>query len=146
MAIVVHVNAEGVGPLDPDVEFLLQRAAVAAFQAAGTADAELSLTLLDDARISELNESYLGHEGPTDVISFALHDEGEPPLGDVYIGHPQAVRQALENGVPTAEELARLAIHGTLHVLGEVHPEGVERLDSPMWRTQERILREVLAP
>ncbi|MBX6362928.1 MAG: rRNA maturation RNase YbeY [Gemmatimonadetes bacterium] len=146
MAIHVHVNAEGVGPLDPDLERLLERAAVAAFQAAGAADAELSLTLLDDAGISELNERYLGHEGPTDVISFALHDEGEPPLGDVYIGHAEALRQARENGVPAAEELARLAIHGTLHVLGEEHPEGAERMDSPMWLTQERILRGVLAP
>ncbi|HET9982044.1 MAG TPA: rRNA maturation RNase YbeY [Longimicrobiales bacterium] len=144
MAILVHINAEGVGPLDPDVELLLERAAAAAFRAAGAADAELSITLLDDAGIAALNERYLGHEGPTDVISFALYDEGEPPLGDVYIGHAQALRQAEQNGVAEPEELARLAIHGTLHVLGEVHPEGDERLDSPMWRAQERILREVL--
>lgn len=144
MAILVHVNAEGVGPLDPDVELLLERAAAATFRAAGAADAELSITLLDDAGIAALNERYLGHEGPTDVISFALYDEGEPPLGDVYIGHAQALRQAKLNGVAESEELARLAIHGTLHVLGEAHPEGDERLDSPMWRAQERILREVL--
>ena len=42
------------------------------------------------------------------------------------------------------EELARLVVHGTLHVLGHDHPEDDSRLRSPMWRRQERLLRRVL--
>jgi probable rRNA maturation factor len=78
------------------------------------------------------------------VITFALHGEGEPPLGDIYVGWEQALRQAADFGVSPAEELARLAVHGTLHVLGYDHPEGPERERSSMWIRQEQILREVM--
>jgi probable rRNA maturation factor len=103
-------------------------------------DAELSVTLLGDRAIAALNAEWLRHDGPTDVIAFPLYEEGEPPVGDVYIGVRQAGRQAAALGVPVSEELARLAIHGTLHVLGFDHPAGPDRVRSPMWREQERIL------
>jgi probable rRNA maturation factor len=79
------------------------------------------------------------------VLSFALHDEGEPPLGDVYVGVEQARRQAAEAGVAETEELVRLAVHGTLHVLGWDHPEEPEaRFRSPMWLRQEALVAEVM--
>jgi probable rRNA maturation factor len=65
-------------------------------------------------------------------------------LGDIYVGYDQATRQAEEAGVPLPEELARLAIHGTLHVLGHDHPEGPERLESAMFRLQEQLVRRVM--
>ena len=104
--------------------------------------AELSLTLLDDDEIRNLNRQYLGHDRPTDVIAFTL---GEPPerVGDVYLGIDQAGRQAREHGETLLHELQRLAVHGTLHVLGHDHPEGEERWDSPMFELQERILSEL---
>ncbi|MFO7259705.1 MAG: rRNA maturation RNase YbeY [bacterium] len=126
------------------LERLLRRAALATFAAEGVTRAELSIALLSDAAIAELNHRYLGHTGPTDVISFPLYEGDEAPVGDVYIGYEQALRQAAALGVPEAEELARLAIHGTLHVLGYDHPEGPGRVRSRMWKRQERILREVM--
>lgn len=134
------------GSLPPARELrrLLTRAVRVTLAAHQVDGAEVSLTLLGDAQIAALNERYLGHEGPTDVISFPLYGPGEPPLGDVYIGVDQALRQALECGVPPAEELARLAVHGTLHVLGCDHPDGPEREKSPMWEKQEAIVREVI--
>lgn len=123
---------------------LITRAARAVLAAHEIADAELSVTLLDDAAIADLNVRFLGCAGPTDVISFPLHAAGEAPLGDVYVGYEQALRQAAELEVPPEEELARLAIHGILHVLGYGHPEGRERESSPMWQVQETILREVM--
>jgi probable rRNA maturation factor len=122
---------------------LLRRAARAAL-AQEVADAELSLTLLDDAGIANLNERWLAHAEPTDVISFPLYEQGEDVIGDVYIGFDQVMRQAREHGVPAREELARVAIHGALHVLGHDHPNGPSRLRSAMWRRQERILAQVL--
>lgn len=104
--------------------------------------AEVSIALVSDAEIASLNEGYLQHDGPTDVISFALHDDGEPPLGDIYIGVEQAARQAAEFGATPAEEVLRLAIHGTLHVLGWEHPEGDGRTESEMFLRQEELLRE----
>jgi probable rRNA maturation factor len=118
---------------------------LAACRHLGASEGELSVALLDDPEISLLNRTHLGHEGPTDVISFALYQPGEPVLGDVYLGYEQAVRQAAEEGVPLAEELVRLAIHGALHVLGLHHPETAEhREGSPMYRLQEALLEGVL--
>jgi probable rRNA maturation factor len=136
---VVEVNLEGHGE-DPRLEDHLRRAVEAALAAGGAAAGALSVTLLDDAHMSELNGLYLGHDGPTDVLSFALHEEGEDPIGDVYIGYDQALRQADEHGEEPWRELARLAIHGTLHVLGHDHPEGDERIDCDMWTLQEQVL------
>ncbi|HVG45903.1 MAG TPA: rRNA maturation RNase YbeY [Longimicrobium sp.] len=107
----------------------------------GVASAEISVALVSDAEIASLNEDYLQHEGPTDVISFALHEEGESPLGDIYVGVDQATRQAAEFDATPAEEVLRLAIHGTLHVLGWEHPEGAGRTESEMFVRQEELLK-----
>ena len=108
-------------------------------------EAELSVALVTDLEIASLNERYLAHHGPTDVISFPLHRPGGPPLGDVYIGVEQAARQAAEAGIDVREEVLRLAVHGTLHILGYEHPETDERNDSPMYRRQETLLASYLS-
>jgi probable rRNA maturation factor len=128
-----------------EVRTLMARAARAALRHEGVRNGEVSITLLDDAEIAEMNRDFLSHDGPTDVISFALYEPGEDPVGDVYVGWDQAVRQAEANGVTPEEELVRLAVHGTLHVLGYDHPDGAERLASEMWQLQEVIVAEVLA-
>lgn len=101
------------------------------------------MTLRDDAAIAELNREYLAHDGPTDVISFALHDAGDSPLGDIYIGFEQALRQADALDIAPHEELMRLTVHGVLHVMGYDHPENGERLHSDMWVLQEQIMNEL---
>lgn len=103
--------------------------------------AELSVAYLGDEEIAALHERHLGRAGPTDVLSFALHDADADPLGDVYVGRDQALRQAAEVGVPPDEEMVRLAVHGTLHVLGHDHPAGAGRARCPMFRLQEEIVR-----
>jgi probable rRNA maturation factor len=115
-------------------------------RAEAVAEAEISVALLGDGEIASMNEQFLSHEGPTDVISFALHEFREdPPLGDVYVGVEQAARQAAEYGVTPAEEVLRLAMHGTLHVLGYEHPDGADRTESEMFARQEELLRSFLA-
>lgn len=103
-------------------------------------DGEVSIAIVSDDTISALNEQYLSHTGPTDVISFPLEDPVRL-VGDIYIGLDQARRQADEVGVAHDQELARLVIHGTLHVLGWDHPEGGS---SPMYNRQEELLRGFL--
>ena len=107
-------------------------------------DGEISLTLLDDDSIRELNLTYLCKNAPTDVISFALHEGDEPVLGDVYVGYEQAAIQAAEAAISVKEELARLSIHGTLHVLGYDHPDTEARSSSEMFVLQERLVRKLL--
>ena len=120
---------------------LAREAVEATLAHGGVEEAEVSVTLLDDEAIRALNREHLDHDRPTDVLSFALYGEGEPILGDVYLGWQQASRQAVQEGVPVLEEIARLAVHGTLHVLGHDHPESAEaRSGSEMYRIQESIL------
>lgn len=136
--------AAGEGVRLPFDVALVEQAIVHVLQAEGVAEAEISVALVSDAEIAKLNEGYLAHEGATDVISFALHAEGERPLGDVYVGVEQARRQAADAGVPVEEELLRLAMHGTLHVLGYDHPAEGDREGSPMYRRQEELLASFL--
>ena len=135
----VQVN---LGGFDAVEEALLEAAVRKALDADGR-EAELSVTLVDDAEIKRLNREYRGRDRPTDVIAFSLGSP-EEPLGDVYVGADQARRQAEALGVPLSEELVRLAIHGTLHVLGHDHPDGDDRFASPMYVLQEPLLGEVL--
>jgi probable rRNA maturation factor len=123
---------------------LIRRAVRATVEDAGHAEAEISITLLDDEAIAAMNREHLDHDGITDVISFALWERGEVPVGDVYIGVAQAARQASALDVAVAEEIVRLAIHGALHVLGHDHADGEDRSTGEMWQVQERLVREVL--
>lgn len=124
----------------------IEHAVLRVLAAEGADAAELSVAVVGDAEIERLNLEYLQHEGPTDVISFPLSASGGRVVGDVYVGADQARRQAAELEVPLAEEVLRLAIHGTLHVLGYEHPQDEGREGSPMYERQEALLRTVLAP
>lgn len=141
VSVDVHV-AEGIGfeiPVDR-----VERAVETVLAHEGVVDAEVSYAFLDDDAIAALNREHLDHEGPTDVISFPLSAEGQPLVGDVYIGALQARRQAAELGVPLDEEMLRLVVHGTLHVLGYEHPEEEDREGSEMYVRQEALLAEIL--
>ncbi len=110
---------------------LLLRRARRVLRELGLTRAELSLVLLDDEGIAELNRRYRGREGPTDVLSFSLlegrHAEFRGPLlGDVVIGIDTAARSAADRGVSLDEELLRLLVHGVLHLLGHDHQEVAE--------------------
>jgi probable rRNA maturation factor len=124
----------------------VKEAAVAALRAERVKDAMLSITFVGRAAISELNRRYLGHHGPTDVISFGLGRQGRrgPVVGDIYICPEIARSNAKRQDVSSQEELLRLVVHGTLHTLGYDHPEGATRTNSAMWRKRERILARVV--
>ena len=104
--------------------------------------AMISVTFVSSRTSATLNRRHLGHRGPTDVITFALGSDPEGAvLADIYICPDVARRQAKEFGVGVREEIARLVVHGMLHACGWEHPEGEDRMTSPMWRRQERLLQ-----
>ncbi len=103
--------------------------------------ARVSVTFLAKRSMRRLNALHLRHDHPTDVIAFLLEGPGRSLAGDIYICRHVAARHAREHGVATREELLRLVVHGTLHVLGWDHPAGPGRIRSPMWRRQERYLK-----
>jgi probable rRNA maturation factor len=100
--------------------------------------AVISVTFLGRDRMRLLNRQYKGASRPTDVLAFALPGPGGALAGDIYVCPWVAAREARDRRVPVREELIRLVVHGTLHVLGWDHPEDDSRLRSPMWRKQER--------
>ena len=106
-------------------------------------DALLSVTLVSAPAIARLNRRHLGHARSTDVIALALSEGGRARgvLGDIYVCPAVARVHAKRYGVSVREEVLRLVVHGTLHVLGWDHPEGERRMTSAMWRRQEALLR-----
>jgi probable rRNA maturation factor len=114
-------------------------------QAEGVRDALVSIAFVGVSTITRLNRDYLRRGGATDVIAFSLERTGPstPVIGDIYICPKIAERNARRLSVPLKRELARLVVHGTLHVLGLDHPEDEARDSSPMWRKQERILASI---
>jgi probable rRNA maturation factor len=84
----------------------------------GVARATISVALVDDATIHELNRRHLGHDWPTDVISFVLSEPGEVLAGELVISAEMAAATAREAGVDPAAELALYLVHGLLHLCG----------------------------
>ena len=103
---------------------------------------EFSIPLRSDQEMEKLNTRYLGRNVTTDVLAFSMGTD-ELALGDVYVCVDQASRQAKEHEIPLDEELVRLVVHGALHVLGHDHPEDSDRFTSPMFKLQERLVRQV---
>jgi probable rRNA maturation factor len=124
---------------------LLADAVTATLEAEGVTEGEIGVVCLRDGPIRALNRDWLGHDRVTDVLSFPLHDPGDPPFGDVCVGLEQAKRQAKEHGVPQAEELVRLVVHGTLHLLGYDHQAGASvDSDVELFRKQEELVRSLV--
>lgn len=112
--------------------------------------AEVSLVLVDDDYIHELNREYRGKDRPTDVLSFALNEGDEPDiidgpeetlLGDIIISIETAKRQAEEFNHGLERELAFLTVHGMLHLLGYDHEEEEDRRNM---RQQEEYILSLL--
>jgi probable rRNA maturation factor len=106
----------------------------------------VTVTLLDASSMRRLNRRSTGRRGLTDVIAYTLPQPDGRVLGDVYICPEAADRNARAHpdSGGLREELVRLVVHGTLHVLGYDHPAGATRTRSPMWQRQERYVRRLL--
>lgn len=109
----------------------------------GAEEAIFSIVFVEDEEIHEINLRYRNVDRVTDVISFALEDEGQDfsgvrVLGDIYISIPQMKRQALEFQHSEKRELSFLVVHGLLHLLGYDHMK--EEEEKEMFALQELIL------
>ncbi len=110
-------------------------------QSQGLEGSEVSLSIVDDREMHELNLRYRGVDRTTDVLSFPLEEERpkEPCLlGDIIVSAPMAQQQAQEYGHSLLREMSFLVVHGTLHLLGYDHMTPAE--DAEMQRLQEEVL------
>lgn len=147
------INNQLAEPLDPAWEELLRNLLAEAARLEGVPEeAEVSLTLVDDAQMRQLNRTYRGVDSSTDVLSFALQEKlpEEPEvqggeegllLGDIFISLETARRQAVAYGHSLEREIGFLALHGFLHLLGYDH--ATKEAEETMLRRQEEILAKV---
>ncbi|MBU3702267.1 MAG: rRNA maturation RNase YbeY [Acidimicrobiia bacterium] len=139
-----------------------QRLALAALADEGVSgECELSVLFVDETTITDLNQRFMEHDGPTDVLSFPIDgepdpagrwpdsggpgpDRGEDPeelpllLGDVVVCPAVAERNAPEHAGSLDDELALLLVHGILHLLGMDHATDEQR--AAMWAREQALL------
>jgi probable rRNA maturation factor len=126
---------------------LQKKRARAIMRALGHSKSELSIDLVGDREIRELNRGYRNKNRATDVLSFSLV-EGDwsgfrgSMLGDVVISVETAAKQARKRHRSLNEEVTRLLIHGVLHLLGHDHEEDAE---ARKMRAEERRLSSVFS-
>lgn len=123
----------------------VRRAALAALDGlSAPGPLEIGILLTDDATIAALNRQWRGRDGPTNVLSFP-GDEAPPasgapwPLGDIAVAWETLDREARRDGIPFADHLAHLVVHGVLHLRGYDHETDGEAAE------MEGLEREILA-
>ena len=115
--------------------------------------AEVSVTFCDNEYIKRLNGEFRDKDSATDVLSFPMYDfeseddlplnpDGSLTLGDIVISVERAKEQAKEVGNSTIREIAFLAVHSTLHLLGYDH-ERSEEDDEAQCLAQREIMENI---
>lgn len=144
-------NSQKAIKITPEIKALLRRAIKTALEYEKfTQSAEVSVSFVDNDEIHGLNRDYRGVDRPTDVLSFPMLDgdadegdidihSGSVVLGDIIISAEKAVEQAAAYGHSVERELAFLAVHSTLHLLGYDHETSPED-EKDMFERQEKIL------
>jgi probable rRNA maturation factor len=156
MALTLICNNEQEKHPIPDAwTAMLERLLELAGESEDVEEGEVALTFVDDEQIHELNRTYRGIDRPTDVLSFAMLEEGEGEidiafdeeeevpvemLGDIIISVDRAIAQSEEYGHSLEREIGFLFVHGFLHLLGYDHDE--EEAEREMFAKQEEILRK----
>jgi probable rRNA maturation factor len=149
MELSVHIDDAFEAQVDPEP---LKKALLTTLQwfdetiAAGP-DRSLTLTVTSAEMVQQLNFQYLGHDAPTDVLSFENTPDADFPdvdealarhLGDIVIAYPVAEAQARAAGHATQAELMLLAVHGALHLLGFDHDTAEHK--AKMWAAQQQVM------
>jgi probable rRNA maturation factor len=104
----------------------LEKITAMALEELKIAGADLGIVLTGAKEMASLNEKFLGHEGPTDVITFNYQEaeagsqKPELPLhGEIFVCVEEAERQAKEFGTDWRSEIVRYVVHGILHLTGQ---------------------------
>lgn len=141
----ITVNYSDMGFYDAEMERLIHKVLAKGAELQKVPEkSEISILICDNESIHALNKEYRGIDAPTDVLSFALNEgeddvpEEEPALGDIVISMERAEEQAKEFGHSKEREVAYLAVHGFLHILGYDHQ--VEEDKKKMRTAEEAIL------
>jgi len=125
-----------------DTEVTLHRAIEATLRHESVACARLSVAIVSDDEIARLNQQYLNHKGPTDVLSFDLSDDEDGHIdGELILSLDTATREAVRRGHSLEAELALYLAHGLLHLIG--YDDATEPDASRMHTIEDEILTSV---
>jgi rRNA maturation RNase YbeY len=149
--IDVRFHRPGSGFVRAAARWIVVRGVETVFDSAGWSAGQAAVLLTNDERLRQLNATFRGIDEPTDVLSFPTRDlrprvrglAADAYLGDLAISVPYVMRHAAEQGVAFEHELALMAVHGALHLLGWDHATKAQQ--RAMWREQERLVGVVLA-
>jgi probable rRNA maturation factor len=104
-------------------------------------NAYVSIAVVDDPTIHGLNVQYLGHDYPTDVLSFVLEESTDRVEGELVVGADTAAREALDAGWVPQDELLLYVIHGSLHLVGYDDHDPADQV--AMYAAEARYLRKL---
>jgi len=119
----------------------IKRLAEQILRDAGVQRGSLSIAVVDDPTIHELNRQFLQHDYPTDALSFLLEREGDHLEGEVVVGADTAIRVAAELDWPAEDELLLYVVHATLHLVG--HDDATDELRAGMRDAERRYLAQL---
>ncbi len=110
-------------------------------------DGEVSISLVSDAEIESINRDYRGKPRPTNVIAFPMREGAfstlNPDLlGDVVVSADTCRTEAEAAGIPFADRLEELVVHGILHLFGYDHEQSPEA-EAEMWQTTDSVMAAI---
>jgi len=118
----------------------LRAAVLAALALEGRRPGEVAVVLADDAKLRDLNRRWRGLDRATDVLSFGYDEGGDDGVeGDIVVSLERVREQAKRFRVTRGRELARVVVHGALHLAGLDHQGAAER--RRMRAREDRVLR-----
>lgn len=123
-----------------DAALLAQGARLVATDA-GVVRGEISIAVVDDTTMHELNLRYLQHDFPTDVLSFVLEQTSDELDGEIIVSADYAAREAPQYGWTLREELLLYVIHGALHLVG--HDDTTSAAKTAMQDRETHYLRRL---
>jgi probable rRNA maturation factor len=119
----------------------LESAVRAVFSDSAYSSISVSVAVVDDEAIHDLNRRFLNHDYATDVLSFALNDDGSRLEGEIVVSRDTAERASAEAGWSTDEELLLYVVHGALHLAGygDKTAAGAAQMRAQEWAVLARL-------
>lgn len=147
----IDIVDEGKHLTDKQIQLIIELLELAGEMEETSKDSELSITIVHDQEIKEMNHMYRGIDEPTDVISFEMQDDLEDLpidvqeqignlLGDIIVSIDRAREQAKEYNHSVEREVGFLVVHGFLHLLGYTHD--TQEDENEMFTKQKEILHQ----
>ncbi len=133
LTIDLQMAVSDISPKMPPLETMKKWALQALFCGGRTKDSEITIRVVTDEEIRNLNKTYRHLDKPTNILSFPFEmPEGIddlPLLGDLVIAYNVTLKESYEQHKTFEEHLAHLIVHGCLHLLGYDHIEEQDRLE-----------------